>query len=169
MGGSVRRVGVRPFPEFCGYRDGRQRRPKTEVLESVGSNGFLQAVDVSAEFLSKPIGMYGFMTGWLFGLAFAVVAMHLGLSAHTKEYLFKSADFLLTKPFTRGRVFLSKLSAVTVQLAVIGATFWAASLAALSVFAPGFDFKLFIWIIFLDAALLVSGYFIYRSKDVVTV
>jgi ABC-2 type transport system permease protein len=131
------------FPGFVGIVIDESGAAKTNVLESVDSNSFLQAVDVSADFLSKPIGMYGFITGWLFGLAFAVIAMHLGLSIHTKEYLFKSADFLLTKPFSRTKVFAAKLLAVVLSILAIGVPFWLASLAALNIFAPGFDFKLF--------------------------
>jgi len=86
------------FPNFASIVVDESGAPKTNVLESVNTNSFLQAVDVSAEFLSKPIGMYGFITGWFFGLAFAVISMHIGLSIHTKEYQFKAADFLLTKP-----------------------------------------------------------------------
>jgi ABC-2 type transport system permease protein len=131
------------FPNFASIVVDESGVSKTEVLESIDSNSFLQAAAVSAEFLSKPIGMYGFLAGWLFGLAFAVIAMHLGLSVHTKEYLFKSADFLLTKPFSRGQVFIAKILAAFLQVLVIGAVFWLASLAALSVFVPGFDFNLF--------------------------
>ena len=131
------------FPNFISIVIDESGAPKTNVLESVDTNNFLQAVDVSAEFLSKPIGMYGFITGWFFGLAFAVIAMHIGLFAHTKEYLFKSADFLLTKPFSRAKVFVSKLLAAIVSIIIIGLVFWLVSFMALSIFAPGFDFKLF--------------------------
>jgi ABC-2 type transport system permease protein len=131
------------FPNFASIVVDESGAPKTGVLESVTDNSFLQAVDVSAEFLAKPIGIYGFLAGWLFGLAFAVISMHLGLSTHAKESFFKSADFLLTKPFSRDRIFASKLLAAFSQVLAIGAAFWLASLAALSMFAPGFDFRLF--------------------------
>ncbi len=132
------------YPGFVGIVIDQDGAPKTSVLESVDTNSFLQAVEVSAAFLSMPIGMYGLLTGWFFGLAFAVVATHLGPSIHTKEYLFKSADFLLTKPFSRSQVFTSKLLAAITSVLVIGAACWLASLAAMTIFAPGFDFTLFL-------------------------
>jgi len=55
---------------------------KTDVVASISDNAFLQAVDMTADFLSRPIGMYGFLTGWLFGLVCAVISLQIGLSIH---------------------------------------------------------------------------------------
>ncbi|MDR1616547.1 MAG: ABC transporter permease [Syntrophomonadaceae bacterium] len=150
-----------PYISITTNPDGSAR---TETLATVDGNSFLQAVDISAEFLSKPIGMYGFLTGWFFGLALAVIAMHIGLSIHTKEYMQGTADFLLTKPHNRTKIFISKLFAAAVAVLSIGVAYFLASLVSLNIFAAGFDFKLFVLLacsIILNSVLFMSfGFFL---------
>lgn len=47
--------------------------------------GFFETVGVSIELLTKPMGMYSFLTGF-FMIAGGIFGMHLGLSLHTKEW-----------------------------------------------------------------------------------
>ena len=46
--------------------------------------GFFETVGISLELLTKPMGMYSFLTGF-FMIAGGIFGMHLGLSLHTKE------------------------------------------------------------------------------------
>jgi len=117
---------------------------KPDMLEAVEQNSFLKAVDMSADFLARPIGMYGFLTGWFFGLAVAVVSLHIGLSTQTKEYTGRTADFLLTKPCSRARVYSQKLLASSAAVLSIGLMYYIASFAALALFlGDGLDVRLF--------------------------
>ncbi|MCL2059648.1 MAG: ABC transporter permease [Oscillospiraceae bacterium] len=132
------------LPNFISIVIGADGSVKTDVVASISDNAFLQAVDMSAEFLSQPIGMYGFLTGWLFGIACAVISTQIGLSVHTKEYIQKAADFLMTKPHSRAKIYLAKLMAVSIATLAISISYFIASYIALSVFlSDGFDFALF--------------------------
>jgi ABC-2 type transport system permease protein len=116
----------------------------SSVAQSIEENDFLKAVDMSVDFLSKPIGMFGFLTSWLFGLACGCYALFLGLSAFTKEYLQKTADFIMTKPYSRGRVYFSKLLAATIDNLFIGVLYFLVSLATFSIVTKGqFDMRMF--------------------------
>lgn len=116
----------------------------TQLEQMVSGNEFLQAVGMSAEFLSKPIGLYGFITGWFFSLAAAVLAMHVGLSVITKDFTGRSTDFIYTKIDSRGRVYLEKLAAAIVSVLSVGFVYVIASYFALEANIPeGFDFSLY--------------------------
>ena len=128
---------------------------KTEVIASISDNNFLQAVDMSAEFLSQPIGMYGFITGWLFGLVYAVIAMQIGLSIHTKEYTQRAADFLMTKPHSRTKVYLAKLLTACVATLAISVSYFIASFIALNIFLDG-DFDLALFALLGGSVILIS-------------
>ncbi|WP_409228820.1 ABC transporter permease subunit [Gudongella sp. SC589] len=133
------------------YMDiGKSVGSDSQQLEQVISdNQFLQAVDMSAEFLSKPIGMYGFLNGWFFALAASVLAMHVGLSVNTKDFAGKSADFIYTKPLDRGKVFLAKLFAASVGVFTVGIVYFVSSYGALRINLPeGFEMWMFLHIAF---------------------
>lgn len=133
------------------YMDiGKSVGTDSQQLEHIISdNEFLQAVDMSAEFLSQPIGMYGFLNGWFFTLAASVLSIHVGLSVNTKDFTGKSADFIYTKPFNRSKVFLSKLSAASVAVFTVGIVYFVSSYAALSINLPeGFDLRMFLHLAF---------------------
>jgi ABC-2 type transport system permease protein len=142
------------LPAFIGITINPDGSANAETLATVDGNSFLQAVDVSADFLSKPIGMYGFLTGWFFGLALAVISMHIGLSIHTKEYMQGTTDFLYTKPYSRTKIYVSKLLASGLSVVSIWAAYFLASFFALSIFAAGFDFKLFL---LLSCSIILNG------------
>ena len=62
--------------------------------------GFFETVGISLELLTKPMGMYSFLTGF-FMIAGGIFGMHLGLSLHTKECTENTAEYLYTKPCGR--------------------------------------------------------------------
>ncbi|MBG0764289.1 MAG: ABC transporter permease subunit [Tissierellales bacterium] len=145
---------------------GRSVGSDSQQLEQVISdNEFLQAVDMSVEFLSKPIGMYGFLNGWFFALAASVLAMYVGLSVNSKDFTGKSADFIYTKPFNRSKVFFSKLLAASVVVFTVGILYFISSYAALRINLPeGFDMRIFLHLSFslimLQAIYLALGIFL---------
>jgi ABC-2 type transport system permease protein len=60
------------------------------------------------EILKTPLGTLGFLTSF-FALAAGISGMFLGLKIFTKETVQKSAEFLYTKPYSRGNIFFSKM------------------------------------------------------------
>ena len=69
--------------------------------------GFFETVGISLELLTKPMGMYSFLTGF-FMIAGGIFGMHLGLSLHTKECTENTAEYLYTKPCGRQAIYKGK-------------------------------------------------------------
>lgn len=150
------------MPVFASIGSSVGSNSNEQLEQMVSNNEFLQAVGMSAEFLSQPIGFYGFITGWFFSLSCAVLAMYVGLSINTKDFTGRSADFIYTKPFSRREIFLSKLYAAAVAVFTVGIVYFFASFASLKINIPeGFDFKLFFLLAFslilLEALYLALG------------
>ncbi len=136
-----------------------------ELGQMISENQFLQAVGMSAQFLSEPIGMFGFVNAWFFTLATSVLSLHVGLLVNTKDFTGKSADFIYTKPFNRGKIFLSKLLAASVTVFTVGVVYFIASYATLRINLPeGFDMWMFLLLTFslimLQAIYLALGIFV---------
>jgi ABC-2 type transport system permease protein len=153
------------MPVFASIGSSIGSNSNEQMEQMISNNQFLQAVGMSAEFLSQPIGLYGFITGWFFSLACAVLAMHVGLAINTKDFTGRSADFLYTKPFSREKIYLSKLGAATVAVFTVGIVYFFASFISLKMNIPeGFDFKLFFLLAFslilLESIYLALGFFI---------
>jgi len=79
-------------------------------IDSNADNSFFESIGTSMEVLTTPIGMYSFLTFFML-VAFSIYAMNLGLNIMTKEYKQSSADFLLTKPYSRKTIYFSKMLA----------------------------------------------------------
>lgn len=153
------------MPVFTSIGSSLGSNSSEQLEQMVSNNEFLRSVGMSAEFLSKPIGLYGFITGWFFSLACAILAMHVGLSVNTKDFTGRSADFIYTKPFSRGKVYLSKLYAAAVAVFTVGVVYFFASFVSLKINIPdGFDFKIFFLLAFslilLEAFYLALGIFV---------
>lgn len=89
-------------------------------------------------------GFYSFIVTFLM-LCGAVQAMMLGISVLAKEATGKTADFLLTKPVTRGHVLSAKLLAVFTCVTITSVTYIAtASAIATAVANAPFDYKPFL-------------------------
>jgi len=90
---------------------------------------------------SSVSGFYSFIVTFL-TLVGSVQAMTLGISVLSKETTGRTAEFLLTKPVTRGRVATAKLLAVFTCILTTSAVFVAASAAYASAFSgAAFDRK----------------------------
>jgi len=83
---------------------------KSSVVSSLQDNPMMEAMGISAENFFSPLGMYAFLSSFLM-LAASIHAINLGLSIITKEHMQNTADFLMTKPYSRKQIFLSKMAA----------------------------------------------------------
>lgn len=81
---------------------------------------------------------------WLAG---AIQAANLGISVVSKETAGKTADFLLSKPVSRGSVLLQKLSAIVSVIIITNLVFSGFAVVAARLISPStFNFKLCILI-----------------------
>jgi|GEM_PF-281702 len=108
----------------------------TIVLEGFGSNPMLEAMGVTLDVIATPMGTYAFLTFYVF-LACAINGMNLGLKMITKEYLQNTADFILTKPYSRGKVFISKILAIIISALIIGLAYFLGSWMGMLIGAGG--------------------------------
>ena len=99
--------------------------------------GFFETVGVSLELLTKPMGMYSFLTGF-FMIAGGIFGMHLGLSLHTKECTENTAEYLYTKPCGRQAIYKGKLLCALAGVCVTGISYGIASFFTMTLFRPGF-------------------------------
>ena len=106
--------------------------------------GFFETVDISLELLTKPMGMYSFLTGF-FMIAGGIFGMHLGLSLHTKEYTENTAEYLYTKPCGRQVIYKGKLLCALAGVCVTGIFYVMASFFTMTLFRPGFPTGEFFW------------------------
>jgi len=100
-------------------------------IDSNADNSFFESIGTSMEVLTTPIGMYSFLTFFML-VAFSIYAMNLGLNIMTKEYKQSSADFLLTKPYSRKTIYFSKMLAAALSIIVIGLFYLIASVIAMN-------------------------------------
>lgn len=102
----------------------------------IANQGYFEAMGTSLEILSTPLGAYSFLTSFVL-FACAVNGMNMGLSTITKEYRNAAADFLMTKPHSRSKIYVSKLLAGALASLVIGLAYLAGSWAGMEAGAKG--------------------------------
>lgn len=130
---------------------------------------------LSLETFSNFLGFYAYTFTYV-GLAGAVQAMSLGLVMLSRETSAKTTDFLLTKPITRRRIFLSKLASALVVLLITNLILDGATIAFAFMFGAGnFSGTVFamlcaafflVQLIFLGIGILVSQ-LLRRVKSVI--
>lgn len=108
----------------------------TIVLEGFGDNPMLEAMGVTLDVIATPLGTYAFLTFYVF-LACAINGMNMGLKMITKEYIQKTADYIFTKPHSRGKVFFSKTLAILVSTLIIGFAYFMGSWVGMAIGAKG--------------------------------
>ncbi|NTU90078.1 MAG: ABC transporter permease subunit [Actinobacteria bacterium] len=102
------------------------------------------AFGLSLDTLFTFSGFYSFTLTYT-TLAAAVQGMNIGLSLLSKENRMKTMDFLLTKPVTRGSVFIGKLAAALVILSMTTIVLVAFSISVAKVIEPELlDISLFV-------------------------
>ena len=115
---------------------GMMSSAETMVLEGFGDNPLLEAMGVTLDVIATPLGTYAFLTFYVF-LACAINGMNMGLKMITKEYMQKTADFILTKPHGRGKVFFSKTFAILASALIIGLAYFLGSWVGMVIGAGG--------------------------------
>lgn len=105
-------------------------------LSELSNQGYYETMGTNMQILSTPLGAYSFLTTFVL-FACAVHGMNVGLSMITKEYRGATADFILTKPYSRSKVFVSKLLAGLVATLVVGAAYFVGSWLGMAVGAKG--------------------------------
>lgn len=115
---------------------GMMSSAETMVLEGFGDNPMLEAMGVTLDVIATPLGTYAFLTFFVF-LASAINGMNMGLKMITKEYMQKTADFILTKPHSRGKIFFSKTLAILVSALIIGLAYFLGSWVGMVIGAGG--------------------------------
>lgn len=108
----------------------------TSIAKSLEGNPMMEALGMSVEHFFSPLGMYGYLNSF-FMLACAIHAVNLGLSIITKEHMQNTADFLMTKPYSRRQICHSKIAAALCSELIIAAAYLILSLAAVGIAAGG--------------------------------
>lgn len=130
------------LPAYLGFISGSDAL----VTEAIKNNPIFEALGVSAAFVMTPLGMFSFLNSFAMTAA-AIHGMGIAFSSHTKEYANKSAEFLLTKPYSRNKVFWSKVLACMTDSLIVGAAYIAgAGLALLTVKGIRIDWPAFLLI-----------------------
>ena len=124
------------------------------LLETMGNSDFFRTVGIGMDFLTTPLGMYGFLTSF-FMVAAGIFGMHFGISIFTRECTGGTAEYLFTKPRTRGSIFWSKAAAVFCGVLTVGGAYFLASLLDVTLFHRGYDLGEFL-LIFLSLPLLAA-------------
>lgn len=108
----------------------------SSIALTLEGNPMMEALGMSVEHFFSPLGMYGYLNSF-FMLACAIHAVNLGLSVITKEHMQNTADFLMTKPFSRKQIYFSKIAAALCSELLIAAAYFIMSLAAVRISSGG--------------------------------
>ncbi|MFD1415005.1 ABC transporter permease [Oceanobacillus jeddahense] len=113
------------------------------ATESLRDNPILDGMGISPDIFFTSTGIFAYLHGIIL-VAAAIQACNLGLSIITKEHMQNTADFLITKPYSRASIFFSKLFASLCVIAIIGLSYFLGSLMTISVVSEqGFTFNHF--------------------------
>ena len=93
-----------------------------ELFETMGTTDFYRSVGVSMEYLTSPLGIYGFLTSF-FMIASGVFGMHFGISIHTRECTEGTSEYLFTKPFPRKTIYWAKALTVFIGVVIVAAVY----------------------------------------------
>lgn len=103
------------------------------LVEGLGM--FTEALNLDISQLNSLIGFYGMEMESVVGIAGALYAAYLGISLLAKEESHHTAEFLLTHPVKRHRVYLEKLAALLLMITLFNLIIYLIALVA--VFASG--------------------------------
>jgi ABC-2 type transport system permease protein len=118
-----------------------------QVLASY-PEGIRNALGMSLDTITTLMGFYSFGFTYIL-VASSIQAMNLGTSILSKEIREKTADFLLSKPVTRGQIMTAKLLAAITSLVITQAVYLiASSVIAWSIKDATFDLGTFLLISF---------------------
>jgi len=127
--------------------------------------GFSEAFGFDVMMFGTALGFYSFIFLYTTLLG-AIQAMKYGLSVLSIEEREKTADFLISKPVSRNKIIVSKISAVITSIVITNIVFLIVSYIVVGKYIESnFDYKLFIMIasslffiqmIFMSIGLLIS-------------
>ncbi len=100
-------------------------------------NDLMESIGASMRHLSEPLGVYGFLTSFA-AIAGAMNGLFFGISVFAKEYMHRTADFLMTTPHNRTRIFLAKVLAAAVAATLVGLCYIIGSVVSAAGCIPGF-------------------------------
>ena len=120
------------LPMFSGI----MTEDKSSVVSSLQDNPMMAAMGISAENFFSPLGVYAFLSSFLM-LAASIHAINLGLSIITKEHMQNTADFLMTKPYSRKQIFLSKMAAGLCAIFIIAIAYCIGGFVAMFIVTGG--------------------------------
>lgn len=113
------------------------------AVEALGDNPLLDTMGISIDLFFTTTGIFAYLNSIIL-VAAAIQACNLGLSIITKEHMQNTADFLITKPYSRTNIFFSKLFASLCVIAIIGICYFIVSLGTISMVSEqGFSFSQF--------------------------
>lgn len=121
-----------------------------ELLEAMGMTGIN---------MSTVIG-YFTMCMLFTQICLAVQASQYGFSILSEEERDMTADFLLTKPIKRSKVFFSKLFAALTGLLITNAMVWATTFFCLRVFTGDHDYDVVMFVKMLSVLILFQLFFL---------
>lgn len=120
------------LPVFAGVLQG----DVSATAVALEGNPMMAALGISAENFFSPMGMFAFVNNFLM-LAASIQAINLGLSIITKEHMQNTADFLMTKPYSRSQVISYKLLAALCSILVIAGVYLVGALTAVFMVTQG--------------------------------
>lgn len=110
------------------------------TVETLADNPMLDTMGISIDVFFTTTGIFSYLNSIIL-VAAAIQACNLGLSIITKEHMQNTADFLMTKPYSRAKVFFAKLFASLCVIAIIGLCYFLTSLGTISIISEqGFSF-----------------------------
>ncbi len=87
--------------------------------DMLSNNSFYETIGANMKYIQSPMGVYGFLNSF-FMIAGAICGIFSGFYVFNKEYLNKTADLIMTKPFKREKIFFSKLGFAIISNLIIG-------------------------------------------------
>lgn len=118
----------------------------SQVAVALQDNPMMATLGISVEAFFSPLGMYAYLSSFLM-LAASIHAVNLGLSIITKEHMQNTADFLMTKPYSRKQIFGSKMAAALCSILIIAAAYCIGGYIAMQIVTSGsFNSHVFILI-----------------------
>ena len=128
------------------------------VLENYPEE-LLQAMGMTGVNMATVIG-YFTMCMLFTQICLAVQASQYGFSILSEEEREMTADFLLTKPITRSKVFFSKLAAALTGLVITNAVVWGTTFFCISVFSDGHEYNPTMFVKMLSVLILFQLFFL---------
>ena len=112
------------------------------MADMIENNAIFDVLGVDTGFVLKPVGMFSFLNSFAM-FAAAIHGMGMAFGSHTKEYSGRSAEFLLTKPISRGRVFVAKLAACAACAIAVSVVYITGAALALNTVEGTADWRTF--------------------------